>query len=757
MIGPTPTGTSFDIRPRAAGYLADGLDAVPLEPRGKAIKVPEWQTRAFNLDDFKPANNVGLRLGKDGLADVDLDCPEALAIAHGFLPETGFVFGRASARASHHFYKLIPAVASVERKDPITGDMLIELRCLTHDGAIGRQTVAPGSIHAGTGEPIDFEPGVSRMIQNVDADEVVEAVNRIAAAALLVRYWPAKGRHDTMLALAGVLAKSGWLEVQALEFCRAVYRAVPTHDRAAVGRVKTEVSSTYKAMAEGVPFTGIPKLKEAIDKRVVDAVLKWLGISLPEQAPAASDSAIVTDRMCNDTGNADRLVEAHGADLMYCEQRECFAVWTGSHWKLDRSMIVSRMAEKVMLKAFEETALFSDKEARAAFFKFVNRSLQRAGIANMVEVAKRKVREIGAADFDGDPFLLNFTNGTLDLRTGILREARREDLISKCIPYAFDANAECPTYEAFLKRITGGGPGAMQAERTNSEARIGYLQRISGCAITGKPEKLLFIFHGGGNNGKTTFLETIRAAVGDEQYAGQLQIESLMAKHADAAGSNAINADLAGLQGCRFVTASEPEEGMKFSVSRLKYILGLSKIKARYLRENPFEFKPSHKLFVDCNHRPVITDPNDAIWNRVQLFPFDVEIPRSEIDTELPAKLRRELPGIMAWLARGAMDYIKFGIEKIPEVAAATEEYREDSDSLREFFEDRCRIAPTDRAVWVSKSDLWNSYVAWAAANSIKFPMGKAKFEERIQRLGCREMKKNDGSIRAWQGISLNP
>lgn len=749
--------TAFDIRPRAAAYIASGLDAIPLEPREKSLKVPGWKTKEFTLDDFGPSNNVGLRLGKDGLADIDLDCPEAIALASEFLPDTGFVFGRASARASHHFFRLIPPVPSLKHKDPIDGDVLIELRCLAHDGSIGFQTVAPGSIHAGTGEQIEFEPGVSRMIQNADSEEIIEAVNRVAAAALLVRYWPQTGRHETMLALAGVLAKGGWPEADAAGFCRAVYRAVPTHDRAAVGRVRTEVASTYRALSEGSPFTGIPKLKEALDKRIVDAVLKWLGISAADLAPAprASEAVIITDRMCNDTGNADRLVEAHGADIMFCEQRDCFAVWAESHWKLDRSLIVSRMAEGVMLKAFEETASFSDKDARAAFFKFVNKSLQRAGIDNMVAVAKRKVREVGAADFDGDPFLLNFTNGTLDLRTGTLREPRRADLISKCIPYAYDAYAACPTFHAFLNRIMGAGPEAMTAERNRAASFIGYLQRIFGCALTGKPEKILAMLWGTGNNGKSTLLETVRAALGEEQYAGQLQIESLMAKHADAAGSNAINADLAGLQGCRFVTASEPEEGMRFSVSRVKYILGLSKIKARYLRENPFEFKPSHKLFVDCNHRPVITDPNDAIWNRVHLIPFTVEIPRVEIDTTLPEKLRRELPGIMAWMVQGAIAYIEQGIEKIPEVAAATEEYRQDSDTLREFFEDRCRIAPLDRSIWVAKSDLWNSYLNWASANALKHPMGKAKFEERIQRLGCREAKKNDGSIRAWQGISL--
>jgi putative DNA primase/helicase len=80
-------------------------------------------------------------------------------------------------------------------------------------------------------------------------------------------------------------------------------------------------------------------------------------------------------------------------------------------------------------------------------------------------------------------------------------------------------------------------------------------------------------------------------------------------------------------------------------MSRVKYLTGLGQIKARRLREDMITFQPTYKLFLDCNHKPVITDPNDAIWNRVKCVPFKVEIVGDEIDKDLPDKLRTELPG----------------------------------------------------------------------------------------------------------------
>ena len=124
----------------------------------------------------------------------------------------------------------------------------------------------------------------------------------------------------------------------------------------------------------------------------------------------------------------------------------------------------------------------------------------------------------------------------------------------------------------------------------------------------------------------------------------------------------------------------------------MKYLTGLGQIKARRLRENMITFSPTHKLFLDCNHKPVITDPNDAIWNRVKCIPFKIQIPEDEIDRDLPTKLRTELPGILRWIVEGAVLYYREGLGDPPDVTAATEQYRQESDRLKEFFEDRCVV-----------------------------------------------------------------
>jgi hypothetical protein len=166
-----------------------------------------------------------------------------------------------------------------------------------------------------------------------------------------------------------------------------------------------------------------------------------------------------------------------------------------------------------------------------------------------------------------------------------------------------------------------------------------------------------------------------------------------MVRPKEAISNNAVNTDLADLQGCRFVSSSEVEQGQRLSLSRVKYLTGLGQIKARRLRENMITFRPTYKLFLDCNHKPVITDPNDAIWNRVKCIPFKSQILQEEVDTRLPAKLRTELPGILRWIVEGAARYYREGLGDPPDVMAATEQYRQESDRLKEFFEDRCIVA----------------------------------------------------------------
>jgi hypothetical protein len=96
---------------RAASlYVGFHMTPIPVPPRSKEPNRPGWPdlrpTQADLAALFCDAHsNIGILLGEPSgnLADVDLDCPEAVAAARGLLPHTGWVSGRYSSRYSHHW------------------------------------------------------------------------------------------------------------------------------------------------------------------------------------------------------------------------------------------------------------------------------------------------------------------------------------------------------------------------------------------------------------------------------------------------------------------------------------------------------------------------------------------------------------------------------------------------------------------------------------------------------------------------------
>ena len=166
---------------------------------------------------------------------------------------------------------------------------------------------------------------------------------------------------------------------------------------------------------------------------------------------------------------------------------------------------------------------------------------------------------------------MNCSNGTLQLKTGQLRPHDRTDLITKLADVEFDETAECPLWGAFLHRIMEG----------DSEL-IRFLQRAVGYALTGDTsEQCLFIFHGSGANGKSTFLQTISSLLAD--YATQTPTETLLAKR-----RGSIPNDVARLKGARFVVASEAEFGQHLAESLIKQLTGGDTLTARFLHREWF-------------------------------------------------------------------------------------------------------------------------------------------------------------------------
>jgi len=434
-----------------------------------------------------------------------------------------------------------------------------------------------------------------------------------------------------------------------------------------------------------------------------------------------------------DVGNAQRLVTAHGIDLRYCPAWKKWLKWDDKRWKVDDTNDVCRLAKET-IRAFGQAAMsIQDTGKKRSAIQHALNSESSGRIEAMTKLAQS---EPGIAVtpnmLDRYPYLLNCLNGTIDLKTGTLTPYRHEHLITKLAPVEYDPDATCPQFTAFLEKIM-----------CNDQGLIAYLQRAIGYSLTADVgEKALFFLYGDGNNGKTTFLETVRAVLGE--YAAQLPIESLMTRNGES-----ISNDIARLKGARLVTSSEAEQGRKLAEAKVKQMTGMGKLQARFLYGEYFEFDPTFKIFMDANYKPDIRGTDQAIWNRIKLVPFTVSIRSEEIDKHLLQKLKGEVKGILAWAVRGCLAWQKEGLKEPAAVQVATQQYRVEMDTIAFFLEDECVLG---KKYSVTSKDLYEAYKTWCNTRDEE-PVSQKHLGTEFKKRDLQD-KKVKGQ-RGWAGITL--
>jgi putative DNA primase/helicase len=474
------------------------------------------------------------------------------------------------------------------------------------------------------------------------------------------------------------------------------------------------------------------------DERGLDALLDdlmgaptWVPREAEPEDVAGGDAGAQEEWTLTDTGNAERLIARHGADLRYCWPWGKWLVWDGARWRPDDTGEVYRRAKETVRSIYAEAADAGDSAMRKALADHAKSSESRHRIEAMVDLARSAEGvPVLPQDLDNSPWLLNVPNGTVDLRTGELRKHRRDDLLTKLAGAEYHPDAEAPTFDAFLRRVLP------------SEPVRAFVQRVVGYAITGDvSEQVLPFLWGGGANGKSTFINTVLSACGD--YGMQAAPDLLLAKR------TAHPTELADLFGARFVASVEVEDGRRFAESLVKQLTGGDRIKARYMRQDFFEFDPTHKVFLVANHKPEVRGTDHAIWRRIKLVPFDVTIPKAEQDPRLPELLRAELPGILAWMVAGCLDWRREGLGEPEEVSKATAEYRAEQDVLAAFITDRCVVRPGAMA---QASDLYSAYKQWCA-DAGEEPVKQRAFGMSLTE---RRFKRTPRNGRTWyEGIGL--
>jgi len=438
-----------------------------------------------------------------------------------------------------------------------------------------------------------------------------------------------------------------------------------------------------------------------------------------------------------DLGNAERLVSLHGQELRYCHPWSRWLVWDGRRWKIDDTAEVKRRAKEVIRLMYAEASNIEDKTDRQALVNFAMKSEQNARITAMVELAASEEGiPVLPQDLDTDPWLLNVANGTLDLKKGQLRPHNRYDLITKITDVVYDETAKAPRWEKFLNEIMDG-----------NQAIVQFLQKAAGMSLTGDTsDHVLLVLYGRGRNGKSTFLNTLLSVMGD--YAIQSPPDLLIVKNNDRHPT-----ELADLFGKRLVVSIESEQGRRLAEALVKQLTGGDKIKARRMREDFWEFWPTHHIWFATNHKPLIRGTDPAIWSRIKLVPFNVQFldgdPRQ--DKHLFQKLQAELPGILRWCVEGCLLWQKEGLEVPKEVIEATESYRAEQDVIAAFFNDCC---VTDPQAKTPVKELYKAYQDWCEENG-EHPLSQRELGARLVERGYERFRGGKNGSYVWRGLGL--
>ena len=431
----------------------------------------------------------------------------------------------------------------------------------------------------------------------------------------------------------------------------------------------------------------------------------------------------------DDTGNAERMFVNYGSRLRYSYVEKTWYYWDERRWCRDITGTIDRVADDSLDVMQRELEIYKQidlkkppQEGKSSMENLFNRHIKTSRSSKAKTAMKKELQHrvpIVLGQFDRDKYALNTPTGIIDLKQGKLLPHDIEKYITKLTGTGL-SDSDCPQWKAFLNTIFGG-----DAEM------IRYIQKAVGYSLSGSTnEQCVFFLYGTGRNGKSTFLDTIRAMMGD--YAANAQPETIMVSQKSSGGARS---DIARLKGARFVTTVEPNEGMRLDEGLIKQLTGGDPVTARFQYSQEFEFVPEFKIWMATNHKPIIRGTDTGIWRRIHLVPFTAAIPESKVDRNLPYKLRKELPSILKWAVDGYALYKSEGLRMPAAVLNAVDDYRREMDVISAFLSACCTVGKGAE----QSSVLYAVYCKWASDNN-EYKMSHTRFTT--------ELLKKDGISR---------
>ncbi|HEV7293083.1 MAG TPA: phage/plasmid primase, P4 family [Devosia sp.] len=496
----------------------------------------------------------------------------------------------------------------------------------------------------------------------------------------------------------------------------------------------------------------------------------------------------------NDRDNGRRLVAWFGDHLVYVTGLG-WLVWRGTHWLRDEAdlyvrLLAQEIVDKIKLEAFEIEATDPQKRildlAKDAMAKDDDKitAADRNVMAKAIDVRKQlskkrssrrswavtsgnagkttamlqqaqSLKSLAIEKLDADHMLFNLANGTLRFWRELdpdqpeggerkigrfeFRPHDRNDLITKMAEVEYHADADRTFFEdVFLTKV-------QPEERWRT-----FLQVATAVALLfgGNDEQRLFYHYGTGANGKSAFFELIGRLAGDYR---QIASPETITGDGQRTGQQA-NPDIARLHNARLVTIEELPKNTPLKEELIKALTGGTKILARFLNKDFFEFMPQFTPMLSGNNKPAISGSDEGIWRRFLFVLWGVRIPEGErmAPTLLAAKLDAERSGVLNWLIEGALLYLTNGLDYYtpPEAKAFAQDYREERDNVGVFAEACIEHVEKEK---VKAGQVYEAYEAWCKANGMRAATQRS-FGDRLNDLG---FKKQRGAFYYYLDVRL--
>ncbi len=301
--------------------------------------------------------------------------------------------------------------------------------------------------------------------------------------------------------------------------------------------------------------------------------------------------------------------------------------------------------------------------------------------------------------------LICLRSGMFNLRTGELSPHEKGCYATYMLPIDFDPKnvPDCPTWKRCLEQWISDSGSAREA------------QKFAGYCLTRETryEKMLILF-GPGGDGKSTFMNILRALVGENNCShipmGRLEDQFYLSRLVD-----------------KLINMSTEIESKAMQSQEIKAIVSGDPISASFKNQTPFDFVPFCKLVYSTNRLPKILDNSDGFFRKIMIIRFEGQFVKGgTADIFLKDKLLEELPGIFAWALMGLVMLREEGFRETVSMAASIHDYKQVNNNVLYYIERHVERDPAGKEV---KAAVYEDYVKRCKSWNL-MPLGEPMFRQ---------------------------